>query len=174
MHTQIPGGLQGLLTGGPLLLWANPESPYWLLNLLSFAVLVLLAWYLHKRVTAFPLWWLLLWVLLSPWTLHFSTRIENPSYVLFGSVLFFIALAELTMFYAARTFPAPLAFLALGAGIGWIMQLHLSWVLLPPFVLWALWKGRLKGQLLWRGIIFFTTGLVLMCGTLFPVWMRFG
>ena len=47
---QIPGGLQGLLTGGPLFLWANPESPYWLLNLLSFAVLVLLAWYLHKRV----------------------------------------------------------------------------------------------------------------------------
>src|SRR5262245_6399738 len=38
-QTQIPGGLQGLLIGGPLWLVRQPEAPYVLLNVLSFRTL---------------------------------------------------------------------------------------------------------------------------------------
>lgn len=166
---QIPGGMQGLLTGGPLFWWPEAESPYWLLNLLSFGSLLLLAYYLHKRMGLFPFWWLALWLLLSPWTLHFSTHIENPSYVLTGSILFFIGLVELTLFYENRLCHPFLAFFTLGFSLGWIMQFHLSWILLLPPICWALWKRRNEKSVIWRGLSSFIIGF-LTCGiALWPV-----
>jgi hypothetical protein len=171
---QIPGGLQGMLTGGPLFWWPEAESPYWVLNLLSFGSLLLLARYLEKRTGAFPFWWLALWVLLSPWTLHFSTHIENPSYVLTGSIAFFIGLAELTLFYGNRLWHPSLAFFALGFSLGWVMQFHLSWVLLLPPTGWVFWKRRKEKLVVWRGGGFWGVGF-LLCGiTLWPVFRDIG
>src|SRR5689334_14952994 len=42
-HTQVPGGLQGLLVGGPFYIWPQPEAPFVLLALLSTAALAFLA-----------------------------------------------------------------------------------------------------------------------------------
>jgi hypothetical protein len=166
---QIPGGMLGLLTGGPLFWWPKVEGPYWLLNLFSFSGLLLLAYYFHKRMAMFPFWWLVLWLMLSPWTLHFSTHIENPSYVLTGSILFFIGLAELTLFYKNRLYSPIMAFFMLGFSLGWIMQFHLSWILLPPMICLAFWERRRERAVFGKGMGSFGIGFG-VCGiALWPV-----
>ena len=47
-NSQIPGSLQGMLTGLPFFLVPIPEAPCILLNLLSFSSLFLLGFYINK------------------------------------------------------------------------------------------------------------------------------
>ena len=80
--SEIPGALQGLLVGVPLKIAPLPESPFVLLNLLSFAALASLAWYACRHLPRLPRWLIWGWFLTVPWTLQFSTHVNNPSYVL--------------------------------------------------------------------------------------------
>ncbi len=134
-QTQLPGGLQGLLVGGPLFLVPVPEAPHVLLNVLSFAALCLLAWYIGRRVPAFPRTLLWPWVLFSPWTLNLSAHILNSSYVLTGAVAFVVGACELVPSLSRGLVPRGLAFFGLGFGLVWIFQLHLSALLLVPVAL---------------------------------------
>jgi hypothetical protein len=131
-QTQIPGALQGLLVGGPLFLVAQPEAPFVLLNLLSFGALVLLGWYIGRRCPAVPRWFLWLWMFFAPWTLGFSTEINNPSYVLTGAVLFFVGAFELAPPLRIGALSHRVAAVMAGFGVLWVYQLHLSFVLLVP------------------------------------------
>ncbi|HEX8355709.1 MAG TPA: hypothetical protein VF611_22570, partial [Pyrinomonadaceae bacterium] len=81
---QVPGALQGLLVGLPLKVAPWPESPFMLVNALSFAALCLFAWYCSRRLPHTPRWFVWGWLLTAPWTLNFSTHVVNPSYVLPG------------------------------------------------------------------------------------------
>jgi hypothetical protein len=171
-QTQIPGGLQGLLIAGPIELFRIPEAPYFLLNLLSFAALLFFGWYLSKRITNIPGWFIYIWLLTCPWTLHYSTHIENPSYVLPAAILFFISIFELGGFYKKRIINPRLSFLFLGFSLFWVMQIHLSWALMPPYILWILvvnWKDR---KLLLRGALFFVLGALLSVSTLIPTLLK--
>jgi hypothetical protein len=129
-ETQLPGALQGLLVGGPLFLVAQPEAPYVLLNLLSFGALSLLAWYIARRCPDVPRWFLWIWIFTAPWTLGFSTEINNPSYVLTGAVLFFVGVFELVPALRIGVLPPRLSGAMAGFGLLWVCQLHLSYVLL--------------------------------------------
>jgi hypothetical protein len=129
-ETQIPGALQGLLVGGPLFLVAQPEAPYVLLNLLSFGALSLLAWYIARRCPHVPRWFLWIWMFSAPWTLGFSTEINNPSYTLTGAVLFFVGVFELVPALRMGVLSRRLAGAMAGFGLLWVSQLHLSYVLL--------------------------------------------
>lgn len=129
-ETQIPGALQGLLVGGPLFLVPQPEAPYVLLNLLSFGALSLLAWYIARRCPTVPRWFLWIWIFSAPWTLGFSTEINNPSYLLTGAVLFFVGIFELVPALRIGVLPPRLAGAMAGFGLLWVYQLHLSFVLL--------------------------------------------
>jgi len=91
---QIPGALQALLVGAPFFVLPIPESPYILLNILSFASLCLLAWYCCKRLPEMPSWLVWSWLLTAPWVLDLSTTIYNPSYILPGSIVFFVGALE--------------------------------------------------------------------------------
>ncbi len=133
-QTQIPGALQGLLVGGPLFLVAQPEAPYVLLNLLSFAALTLLGWYIGRRCPEVPGWFLWIWIYFAPWTLGFSTEINNPSYVLTGAVLFFVGVFELMPALRVGALPTRVAGVMAGFGLLWVYQLHLSFVLLVPIL----------------------------------------
>jgi len=134
-HIQLPGALLGLVVGGPLYLCPIPEAPYILLNLLSFAGLVFFAWYCSKRLPQFPKWILYTWLLTAPWALNWSTNIDNDSYVLFGSCLFFIGFLETVPALSLnRLHPAAASFL-MGFALFWDIQFHMSYVLLFPFVL---------------------------------------
>ena len=135
---RVPGALLGWLVRAPLSILQIPEAPLILLNLLSLAALAFFAWYLSRRFAAVPRWliWTSLFVL--PWTLNFSTHVVNPSYVLAGAILFFVGFFEAIPSLSRAILRPWLAWAFMGFGMFWIPQLHMSWVLLPPFVAAAL------------------------------------
>lgn len=134
---QLPGALLGWLIRLPLEVWPAPESPVIFLNLLSFATLSFFAWYLTRRLPDVPRW--LIWSSLFtlPWTLNFSTHIINPSYLSVGAVIFFVGFFEGTPLLTRRIIPSWIAWAMMGAGLLSAMQLHMSWVLLVPFIIAA-------------------------------------
>ncbi|HYN10646.1 MAG TPA: hypothetical protein VES67_24900 [Vicinamibacterales bacterium] len=174
-QTQIPGALQGLLVGGPLFLVAQPEAPYVLLNLLSFGSLVLLGWYIGRRCPAVPRGFLWLWMFFAPWTLGFSTEINNPSYVLTGAVLFFVGVFELTPPLRHGAISYRLAAVMAGFGLLWVYQLHLSFVLLVPILAGSLVQlGRRNARLAAASAVWCALGAGVAGLTLVPTLLRFG
>ena len=141
--SQIPGALQGLLVGLPFFVAPVAEAPFVLLNLLSFGALLFLAWYGARRVPTLPRWLVYGLALTLPWTLFYSAHVVNPSYVLFGAVLFWIGVVEAAVFPDDPLLPRRLADYLQGFGLFWVMQLHMSWTLLVPFALVG-WIARLR------------------------------
>lgn len=174
-ETQLPGALQGLLVGGPLFVVPLPEASFVLLNLLSFGALVVLGWYISRRCPQVPAWFLWPWMFFAPWTLGFSTEINNPSYVLTGAVLFFVGLYELVPTLRIGAIPHRVAGLMAGFGVLWVYQLHLSFVLLIPLlVLGLVLLARHDARAAvaagsWCAIGALAAGL-----TLIPTLLRFG
>jgi hypothetical protein len=140
-RSEIPGALQALLVGLPMRVAPIPEAPFVLLNLLSFAALAALAWYVCKQLPQAPRWLVWGWFLAIPWTLEFSTHVTNPSYVLPAAVLFFLGFFEALPAFTLRRIPIAAAFAMMGAAVTWVMQIHMSWPLLLPFAL-AAWASR--------------------------------
>jgi hypothetical protein len=132
---QVPGALQGLLVGLPLCAAPAPESPFVLLNVLSFASLCFFAWYCARRLPGTPRWFIWGWLLTAPWTLNFSTHVVNPSYVLPGAILFFIGALETLPATRKGLIRPSVSNMMMGFALCWVMQLHLSWVVLAPFLL---------------------------------------
>jgi hypothetical protein len=173
-HSQIPGALQALLVGLPLKLIPIPEAPFILLNILSFTALVLLASYITRLFPSIPAWFVWGWTMTAPWALDFSTYIINPSYILFGAVIFFIGFLE-TSPWGLKRIPAWLCGLMMGFAVFWIFQVHMSWVLLVPFV-------ALSGIFILKNDTKktpgFITGLVIGClltgSLLIPTFIRYG
>ncbi len=143
--SEIPGALQGLLVGVPLRVAPWPEAPFVLLNLLSFAALAAFAWYIGRRLPSLPKWLVWGWFMTVPWTLQFSTHIINPSYVLAGAVVFFIGFFEAVPGLSLGLVKPAIAFMMMGFGLIWVMQLHMSWPLLLPYSAWAFWSRRNSG-----------------------------
>jgi hypothetical protein len=174
-QTQVPGAMQGLVIAVPLRIVAQPEAPIVLLNVLSFAGLVFLAWYVRRRVPEVPAWFTWPWLLFSPWTLNLSTHILNPSYVLPASILFFICLLELMPSFRLGVISEAFAFFALGASLLWIAQFHLSAVVLVPLVGMAfVLTARRDSSKLASAAVWFVAGALLTGSTLMPTLWRFG
>jgi hypothetical protein len=134
-ETRIPGGLLGLLVGGPFWIAPWPEAPYLLLNLLSLPALALLAWYIGRRLPDLPRWFLWTWVFFSPWTLCISAHVINTSYAILGAIVFFVSAFELVPALRIGAVPRALAAAGLGFGLVWVAQLHLSAAILVPIAL---------------------------------------
>ena len=168
-NSQIPGALQGLLVSLPLYLLKIPESPIILINLISFASLAFFAYYVTKRVDGIPKWIVWTWLMTSPWTLYYSTRVVNPSYVIIFSIPFFISILEILPIYRMQIINKRIAFLIIGTATTLIMQLHMSWVLLMPFTFLA-FAYCLKEKItsLIKYLIFYFSGLFLGALTLIP------
>jgi hypothetical protein len=170
-NTQIPGALQGLLVSVPFYIGKIPESPIIFLNILSFASLTLLASYIAKRIKDVPDWLIWTVVMTSPWTMHYSTQVANPSYALVFAIPFFVALIDRLPIYSTTFFSPKVAFFLLGSCTTLIMQLHMSWVILIPlaglaflFNIYAPYKEQI-----W-GISLYLFGLVIGAITLFPTF----
>jgi hypothetical protein len=172
---QIPGALQALLVGGPFFVLPIPEAPYILLNILSFAALCLLAWYCCKRLPEMPRWFVWSWLFTAPWVLDLSTNIYNPSYVLPGSILFFVGALEIYPFTSKQVIAPRLANFMMGCAVFWVMQLHLSWVVLVPYVLVAFYYQARKGSAAFvRALGSFALGATITGSLLLPTYLRFG
>ncbi len=173
--SSLPGAMQGLLIRGALAVWPAPEAPFVLLNLLSFGTLALFAWYLCRRVPLVPRW--VVWgaLLTLPWTLNFSTHVVNVSYVLPGALIFFLGFLEAMPSFRIGALPANLAWLMMGAGIPWVVQFHMSWVLLPAYVVVAvLDQARRNARVLVPAAAAFAVGGLLTGSTILPTVLRYG
>lgn len=173
--SSLPGAMQGLLIRGPLSVWPAPEAPFVLLNILSFGALAVFAWYLCRRVPLVPRW--VVWgaLLTLPWTLNFSTHVVNVSYVLPGALIFFLGFLEAAPAFRIGAVPVSLAWLMMGAGIPWVVQFHMSWVLLPAYVVVAsLDQVRRNARALVQAAAAFAVGALLTGGAILPTLLRYG
>jgi hypothetical protein len=115
------------------------------------------------------------WLLTSPWTLNLSTVIYNPSYVLAGGVLFFVGALELYPCTRRGLVPARLANAMAGFGLCWVMQLHMSWVVLVPYALAALgfqFKEGVRRGL--SALLYFAAGAAPVAALLVPTYLKYG
>lgn len=166
--SQIAGALQPLLVGVPLRIAPVPEAPFVLLNLLSFAALSGLAAYITRRQPSVPRWLVWGWLLTAPWTLQFSTHVNNPSYVLPAAIVFFIGFFEAVPALSLGIAAPRLAFFGMGAAIAWIMQIHMSWPLLLPFAVIALYTRGI------RNAGWLALGALLPGVFLIPTFLKYG
>lgn len=175
LRIQIPGALQALLVGIPLFLLPIPEAPYILLNILSFASLCFFAWYCCKRLPELPKWFVWPWLLTAPWLLNLSTVIYNPAYVLPGGILFFIGALEIFPPTRRNIVPTQWANFMMGFALCWVMQLHLSWVTLVPYVVLALYFQFREGTRRFaRALLFFLSGAAIPASLLVPTYLKYG
>jgi hypothetical protein len=115
------------------------------------------------------------WLLTSPWTLNLSTVIYNPSYVLAGGVLFFVGALELYAPTRRGLVGARCANAMTGFGLFWVMQLHMSWVVLVPYALAALafqFKDGLRRGL--SALAWFAVGAAPLAALLVPTYLKYG
>ena len=172
---QIPGALQGLVVGLPFYLLPIPEAPYVLLNILSFASLCFFAWYCGKRLPEIPKWFVWSWLLTAPWTLNLSTHIYNPSYVLPGAILFFVGAIETYPFLSRDLISRQWANFMMGISLCWIMQFHLSWVVLVPYVVLSFhfqFRKLAHGAL--SALAWFAGGALITGSFLLPTFVKYG
>src|SRR6185436_25762 len=148
--SEIPGALQPLLVGVPLRIVPLPESPFVALNIISTAALFAFAWYLCRRFPASPRWLLWGWLLTIPWTLQFSTNIINTSYILPAALVFFIGFFESIPTFRVGVLSRSVSHALMGAALGWLIQIHMSWPLLLPFAAGAWLSARRGGA---RGLL---------------------
>jgi len=172
---QIPGALQGLVVGLPLFILPIPEAPYLLLNILSFASLCFFAWYCCRRLPEVPRWFVWAWLLTAPWTICLSTQVYNPSYVLPGAIVFFVAVIETYPFLGRDLVPLPWANFMMGLALFWIMQFHLSWVVLIPYLALSFYfqfrRGRRKAV---SSAVWFAAGACITGSFLIPTFIKYG
>jgi len=174
-HSQLPGALEGLTVGLPFYLLPIPEAPFLFLNLLSLSALAFLAWYIVQRLPKLPFAFVFTWISLLPWTLNRSTHVLNPSYLVFGSVLFFVGLMEVFPGFSLKKFPPLTAYAMMGFGICWNMQFHNSWVLMPPLLAVAfLWRRAAKTGTLGKELGGFLMGAALPLAFLVPTVLKIG
>lgn len=173
--SQIPGALQGLLVGLPFYFLEAPEAPFVLLNLLSGLALLFFGWYISKRITGIPKWFIYAWLFLAPWTMNFGTTTINPSYVLAPAILFFISIIDLLPIYQHRLLPSKLSFLLIGFSLGWILQIHMSWVLLNFYILvLAFFTARTKNlRTILTAVLFLGLGFLISISTLIPTIVKY-
>ena len=172
---QIPGALQGLVVGVPFYLLPLPEAPYLLVNILSFASLCFFAWYCCRRLPDLPRWFVWSWLLTAPWTLNLSTHIFNPSYVLPGAILFFVGAIETYPFLSHGLISRRWSNFMMGLSLGWIMQFHLSWVVLVPYVALSFYfQFRELGRRAALSAGWFLGGAIVPACFLIPTFIKFG
>jgi hypothetical protein len=172
---QQPGALEGLMVGLPLFLLHLPEAPFILLNILSFLCLCLFAWYCSKRLPQMPGWYIWIWLFIAPWTLQYSTHIVNLSYLLSGSILFFVGFLEACPPLRKDVLPLRWAYFMMGFGFFWVIQFHMSWVLLLPYVVvscYCQYRRSVKAFLSSCG--WFALGALLPGCLLVPTFWRYG
>lgn len=172
----ISGALQGLLVGLPIFLFKIPEAPLIFLNLMSIFSLAFFAWYLSRRIDSIPKPVILIYLLTLPCCMYYSTTVQNPSYVLIAAILFFISIFELFPFYSEKIIPENVLFFIMGFSLFWIYQLHLSWILLIPYIVLSFYfkfNEDKKIASLIKPMLFFMVGCLICLGTLLPTLIQF-
>jgi hypothetical protein len=172
-QSQIPGALEGLLIALPIYILQQPEAPFILLNLMSALGVLLLAWYIFRRIPGLSYPWLCLWITVAPWSIHEATHIYNVSYVFLPSILFFIGFMESLPSITMGLVPPFSANFLMGLSVFSIQQFHLSYVYLLPLSVYSIaaqWKNG-KG---FRCVFYFILGSLVPLAFLLPTVFQYG
>lgn len=172
---QIPGALQGLAIALPFHILPIPEAPYILLNILSFSALCFFAWYCYKRLPQIPKCLVWSWILTAPWTLGLSTHLNNRSYILPGAIVFFVSVIETYPFLSRGLIPLRWANFMMGLALFWIMQFHMSWVLLIPYIALSFYvQFRTTSKKLMSSLMWFACGAIITGSLIIPTLVKYG
>lgn len=133
--SSLVGGMQGLLTGLPLFVWAHPFSPYLFLFMMLCPVMIYLSWYISKLFPNLPRWLIYSAIALAPFTIHTGVKILNPAYVLFFAIPFMLSLIEIFKIFHTQYIGTRWSYFWLGLALTAVFQLHASWAFL--LVLWG-------------------------------------
>ncbi len=172
-QSQIPGALEGLMIGLPFYVLPLPETPFIFLNLMTTAGVMLLAWYLFKRIPGLSFIWLCLWITVAPWSLHEATRIINPAFTFLPGILFFIGFMEATPPFRAGWVSSAWANALMGLSLFWVMQFHFSYVYLVPLAAFSLLL-QLKQSGKFQGFSHFILGALVPLAFVIPTYLKFG
>ena len=173
--SQMPGALEGLVIGLPFYALPIPEAPYIFLNLLSLFAIALFTWYCSKKIPSLSPGFIFASLVVLPWNLHESTSIINPSWCLFGSVLFFIGFLETVPGFRMGLFPLSLCNAFMGFALFWVMQFHMSWMYLAAFFALSLflqWKQRPLS--VFPALLFFALGALPSFAFMVPTLVKYG
>jgi len=173
--SEIPGALQPLLVSIPLWIAPIPEAPFVLLNVLSMSALAAMAWYITARLPQLPKWLVWTWLMTLPWTLEYATHIINPSYLLAPAVVFFLGFFEAVPVFSLGRIRGPLAFAMMGVATTFVLQIHMSWPLLLPYIALAWlsrWRRGVRSQVV--DILAFVAGALVGAATLIPTLLFHG
>jgi len=97
------------------------------------------------------------------------------SYVLPGALIFFAGFLEAAPSFRIGAVPVGLAWLMMGAGIPWVAQFHMSWVLLPAYVfVAAVDQARRDPRRLLEAAGAFGVGLAMTVSAIAPTVLRYG
>ena len=171
-HSQIPGALEGLMIGLPFYVLPIPEAPFIFLNLMSALGILLLTWYICRRIPGLSYPWLFAWITIAPWSLHEASTVINPAFTFLPSVLFFIGFMEATPLFSLGLVSLGLANALMGFSLFWIMQFHFSYVYLLAPSAYSLACQAKKGA--WKGAFYFTLGALPMVALIAPTLFRYG
>jgi hypothetical protein len=172
-QSQIPGALEGLMVGLPFYVLPLPEAPFLFLNLMTAAGVLLLAWFIYKRIPGLSFVWLCLWITVAPWSLHEATYVINPAYLFLPGVLFFIGFMEATPLFRAGLVPLSWANALMGLSLFWIMQFHFSYVYLLPLAAFSL-LFQLKQTRRFQVFFPFLLGALVPLAFVIPTYLKYG
>ena len=173
--TQLPGGLQALLVGDSINFFNHYTAPIFISNLFSSFGLILLSLYISKRLTNLPPYLILLLTHLFAFNVFHGAVLLNTAYLLFSGALVFISVLELFLFAKNTLLPKKYYFLAIGLALTFTMQLHLSWVMILPYLMVLLFFELKQGsKSLLTALGFLIIGIAIGGVTLFPTIAKFG
>jgi len=171
-HSQIAGPLEGLVFGLPLYILPIPEAPFIVVNLFNALGVLLLTWYIHRRMPGLPFGWLCAWITVAPWSAYYPSHISNMACLYLPGILFFIGFFESLPSLSMGLVSAPLANVFMGFSAACVMQFHLSYVYLLPFAAFALavqLKNKDPARLAW-----FALGALPPMALLAPTYIHYG
>ena len=152
-----PGGLQSLIVGLPLMVWADGRAPTLLLWLMGVASYLLLDRTVGRSLGPRGRLLFALFYWLNPWRMHYTSILWNSSYMFFfGAVHAWCAVA---MRHGRRFWPSLLMVLSVGLGL----ELHTAALALAfaSVLLW--WRGVIRVD--WWGV---AVGCVLVVASVVP------
>lgn len=175
-YTRLAGGLQSLLIGIPLMITDNIRSPLLISNLITASGLVVLALYANHRLKNLPLPLLLALFSLLPFTFYNGVVLLNTAYLIGIGVILFISVQELFSYRNDTILKnISLYFMALGLCLTLTFQLHLTWVMIVPFILFLLYQefSVIPGSI-FRNLAYLIIGVLIGGSTLWPTVIAHG
>lgn len=154
-----PGGLQSLLVGLPLMVWADGRAATLLLWLMSGVGYLLLDRAFGPALGPRGRLLLALFYWLNPWRMHYTSMLWNSSYMFFFGAVH--AVCAVRMRRARRFWPSLVMVLCVGLGL----ELHTAALALAfaSVLLW--WRGVIRVS--WWGV---AVGSLLVVASVVP-WM---